>query len=255
MLFTSKGRVYWLKCHEIPASERYSKGKALINLVSLKDETIQSIIAVRKFEDYLMIVTKLGIIKKMPLSIVSKPRSSGVRVINLPLDNSDSVVDVKIIKEKQEIILVTKDGQACRFNSDEVRAMGRASYGVTGIKLEKDDLVVSLEVLDNPKNTILTITEKGYGKRSEIEEYRLTGRACKGVINLKVTDKTGNVITTVPVDNKDSVIVTTAKGMVIRISVKQLRVMGRATQGVRIVKLQAGDKVTDLVKVPEQEEG
>ena len=132
--------------------------------------------------------------------------------------------------------------------------MSRASYGVTGIKLEKTDLVVSLEVLDNPKNTILTITENGYGKRSAIEDYRLTGRACKGVINLKVSEKTGGVITTVSVDDNDSVIVTTAKGMVIRTSMKDLRIMGRATQGVHIVRLQSGDKVVDLVKVPEHEE-
>jgi DNA gyrase subunit A len=254
MMFTSKGRLYWLKAHEIPAAERYSKGKALINMVALKDETIQSIIAVKKFEDGIMIVTRLGQVKKMPLSLVSKPRSSGVRVINLPGDNSDSVVDVKIIKDKQEVLLVSKGGQAIRFNSEEVRPMGRASYGVTGIKLDKDDLVVSLEVLDDPKSTILTITESGYGKRSEIEEYRLTGRAGKGVINLNVSDKTGGVITTVSVDDKDSAIVTTAKGMVIRTPVKDLRVMGRATQGVHLVKLQAGDKVTDLVKVPEKEE-
>ena len=254
MLFTSKGRVYWLKAHEIPSAERYSKGKALINLVPLKDELIQSIIAVKKFEDYLIIVTKLGQVKKMSLSLVSKPRASGVRIMNLPLDNSDSLVDVKIIKEKQEVLLVTKEGQACRFNSEEVRAMGRASYGVTGIKLEKTDAVVSMEVLDNLKNTILTITEKGYGKRSQIEDYRLTGRACKGVINLKTSEKTGGVITTVSVDDKDSVIVTTAKGMVIRTSMKDLRIMGRNTQGVHIVRLQSGDKVVDLVKVPEREE-
>jgi len=254
MLFTSKGRLYWLKAHEIPSAERYSKGKALINMISLKDENIQSIIAVRKFEDFLMIVTKLGIIKKMPLSIVSKPRASGVRVSTLPADNSDSVVDVKVIKEKQEILMVTREGQAIRFNSEEVRAMGRASYGVTGIKLEKTDAVVSMEVLDNPKSTILTITENGYGKRSQIEDYRLTGRACKGVINLKTSEKTGGVITTVSVDDNDSVIVTTAKGMVIRTSMKDLRIMGRATQGVHIVRLQSGDKVVDLVKVPEREE-
>jgi len=254
MLFTSRGRVYWIKAHEIPSAERYSKGKALINLVKLRDENIQSIIAVKKFEDYLMMVTKNGQIKKMSLSLISKPRSTGVRIMNLPVDNSDFVEDVKIIKEKQEILLVSKKGQAIRFNSDEVRTMGRASYGVTGIKLGKTDEVCSLEVLDNPKNTILTITENGYGKRSAIEDYRLTGRACKGVINLKVSGKTGNVVTTCSVDDNDSVIVTTAKGMVIRTSMKDLRIMGRVTQGVHIVKLQASDKVTDLVKVPDKEE-
>ncbi len=249
LLFTNKGRVYWLKAYLVPGAEKYSKGKALINLVSLKDETIQSIMAVKEFKDFLMIVTKKGQVKKMNLSLLSKPRASGVRVVNLPQDNSDIVIDVKLIKEKQEVLLVTKDGQAIRFNSDEVRSMGRASYGVTGIKLDSKDEVVSLEVLDDPKSTILTITEKGYGKRSAIEDYRLTGRACKGVINLRVSDKTGTVITTVSVNDKDSGIITTSKGMVIRISCKDLRVMGRATQGVRIIKLRADDKVTDLAKV------
>jgi len=254
MLFTSKGRVYWLKAYQIPAVEKYAKGKALINLVSMKDETIQSIMAVKEFKDYLMLVTRKGQVKKMALSLLSKPRASGVRVVNLPMDNSDSVIDVKLIAEKQEVLLVTKEGQAIRFNSDEVRAMGRASYGVTGIKLEKNDEVVSLEVLDNPKNTILTITQKGYGKRSLIEDYRLTGRAGKGVINLKVSDKTGKIVTTVSVGDADSAVVTTAKGMVIRTSCDELRVMGRATQGVRIIKLRPDDSVTDLVKVIELEE-
>lgn len=254
MLFTSKGRVYWLKAYEIPAAERYSKGKALINMVALKDETIQSIMAVKEFKDFLMIATKKGQLKKMSLALLSKPRASGVRVINLPLDNSDSVIDVKPIKEKQEVLLVTKKGQAIRFNSDEVRTMGRASYGVTGIKLEKGDEVVSLEVLDDPKSTILTITEKGYGKRSAIGDYRLTGRACKGVINLKVSDKTKGVITTISVNDDDSVIATTAKGMVIRIPCKDIRVMGRATQGVRIIKLRPDDFVTDIVKVAKLKE-
>jgi len=254
LLFTNKGRVYWLKAYMIPEAEKYSKGKALINLLDLKDEVIQSVMAVKEFKDFLMIATKKGQVKKMNLSLLSKPRASGVRVINLPMDGTDNVVDVKSIKEKQEIVLVSKEGQAVRFNSDEVRAMGRASYGVTGIKLEKDDEVVSLEVIDNPKSTILTITEKGYGKRSAIEDYRLTGRACKGVINLKITEKTGKVITTISVDDKDSAVITTAKGMVIRISCKDIRVMGRATQGVRIIKLRPDDKVTDLVKITEMKE-
>jgi len=253
LLFTSKGKVYWLKAHEIPDAERYSKGKALVNMVQLRDETIQNVLAVKEFSDYLMFVTKKGIVKKLKLEDLSNPRASGVRAINLPADNSDSLVNVEPIKEKQEVLLVTKKGQAIRFNSDEVRVMGRASYGVTGIKLNAGDEVVSLEVLKDSKETILTITEKGFGKRSEIEDYRITGRACKGVINLKITDRNGQIITSQSVTDKDSVIITTAKGMVIRLNVKQLRVMGRATQGVRIVKLQQGDKVTDLTKVPNHE--
>lgn len=249
MFFTNQGRVYWLKTYNIPAAERYSKGRSIINLLNLKDEKIASVMKAKDFNDFLIIVTKTGHIKKMRLNLFSKPRLSGVRAINIP--SGDEVIDVKTIKEKQEIILVTKKGQAIRFNSNEVRTMGRASYGVTGIKLSKTDEVVSVEVLPLGKSdsTILTITEKGYGKRSKIEDYRLIRRAGKGVINLKVSSKTGNVVKTVSADNQDSIIVTTAKGMVIRTSTKDLRVMGRATQGVRIVKLRDDDKVSDLVKV------
>ncbi|MBU0957784.1 MAG: hypothetical protein KKF56_03150 [Nanoarchaeota archaeon] len=254
LLFTSKGKVYWLKAHEIPAAEKYSKGKALINLLNLKDEEVQSVISIRKFEDHLMFATKKGIVKKLPLAQLSKPRASGVKAINLPMDNSDELIDVKIIKDNDETLLVTKKGQAIHFKSPAVRPMGRASYGVTGIKLGAGDEVISLEIL-NPesKNTVLTITEKGYGKRSEKDSYRLTGRAGKGVINLKVSSKTGPVVTTVSVAEKDDIIVSTSKGIVIRTQVRQLRIMGRATQGVRIVKLQEGDKVSDLARVQESE--
>jgi len=254
LFFTDKGKVYWLKAYQVPETERYAKGKALINILNIKDERIQSVLPVKEFKDFIIMTTERGIIKKMPLSLLSNPRASGVRVISLPPEG-DVVVEVNPVKEKQEVLLVTKKGQAIRFNSNEVRPMGRASYGVTGIKLEKDDKVVSVEVLplEKDKTTILSITEKGYGKRSEIEDYRLTGRAGKGVINLKVNEKVGDVISAISVKDKDSTIATTAKGMVIRSPVEQIRVMGRATQGVRIVKLHPEDKVVDLVKVEEAE--
>lgn len=257
LFFTSKGRVYWLKAHDVPAAERYSKGKAIINLLNLKDEKLSSVMAVKEFEGELLLVTANGIIKKMPLKMFSKPRSSGVRVMNFPVDSNDELIDVKLIKEKEQILLITKKGQAIRFASSEVRSMGRAAYGVTGVKLGANDRVMSLEVLPSPENnkdvSILTITERGYGKRSLVEDYRLTGRAGKGVINLKVShDKTGNVVTSVSINNKDKIIVTSEKGMVIKTNVKEIRVMSRATQGVRIVKLQEGDKVSDLVKLVEE---
>ncbi len=247
MFFTTRGRVLWLKTYDLPEAERYSKGKALINLLSLKDETVTNIISVKKFDDDLFMVTKKGIVKKISLSQFSKPRASGVRAINLPMDNSDSVVDVQLVKKGQEVLLSTKDGQAIRFNSDAIREMGRSSYGVTGIRMDKGDEVVSLEILTG--QTILTITENGYGKRTAVEDYRKTGRAGKGVINLKVSEKTGKVITTVAVEDKDNIIITTGKGMVIKTSLDNIRVMGRAAQGVRIIKLHEGDHVTDLVKV------
>jgi DNA gyrase subunit A len=152
-------------------------------------------------------------------------------------------------------MLTTKEGQAIRFNSDEVREMGRASYGVTGIKLSKNDEVVSLVVVGDPKKeTVLTVTKDGYGKRSLVDDYRVTGRACKGVINLKVTGKNGEVIRTISVVDGDYIIVTTVKGIMIKTPVKDIRVMGRATQGVRVIRLAEGDKVSDVARLSKEDE-
>tara|TARA_Y100000310_G_scaffold345496_1_gene465646 strand:- start:2711 stop:5239 length:2529 start_codon:yes stop_codon:yes gene_type:complete len=253
LFFADNGKVYWLKAYEIPEIAKYGKGKALINLLQLKDANVSSVIAVKKFEDYLLMATKNGVVKKIELKAFSSPRKGGIKAINLEGKN-DLLIGVEPIKEKQELLLVTKKGQATRFNSDDVRAIGRAGYGVTGIKLKKGDEVVSLKVLPEKskqsKFSILTITEKGYGKRSKIDDYRITRRAGKGVINIKISEKNGNVITSQSVTDRDSIIVTTAKGIVIRSPTKGIRVMSRATQGVRIIKLQQGDKVTDLTRVP-----
>ena len=249
MFFTTRGRVLWLKAYDIPEAERYSKGKAIINMLSLKDEKITNVISVKNFDDFLFMATKRGIVKKISLSNFSKPRASGVRAINLPSDNSDILIDIQIIKKGEEVLLATKKGRAIKFNGDDLRVIGRASYGVTGIKMSHDDEVVSLEILKTRE--ILTITKKGYGKRTAVQDYRKTARAGKGVINLKISDKTGDIVTTASVNPDDSIIITTAKGMVIRTTLKNIRVMGRAAQGVRIVKLQQGDSVTDLVKVHE----
>ena len=249
MFFTNKGKVLWLKAYDIPEAERYSKGKALINLLNLKDEIVTSVISVKSFDDFLFMATKMGMVKKISLSNFSKPRASGVRAIHFP-DGGDSLIDVQILKKGEEAFLATKKGQAIRFNSDEVRDMGRNSYGITGIKLDKGDEVVSLEVLKS--EAILSITRNGYGKRTAVADYRKTARAGKGVINLKVSEKTGDIVTTASVNANDSIIITTAKGMVIRTSLKNIRVMGRATQGVRIVKIASGDSVTDLIRVQEE---
>ncbi|MDO8623446.1 MAG: DNA topoisomerase (ATP-hydrolyzing) subunit A [archaeon] len=251
MFFTNRGRIYWLKAYDVPAGERYGKGKAVINMLPLKEETITNVISVKTFEDALFMATKKGQVKKISLKYFSKPRASGVRAINLPPDNSDFLIGLEVVKKGQEVLLATKKGQAIRFNSDDVREMGRASYGVTGIKLDDKDEVVSMEILGT--KTILTITKNGYGKRTDVEDYRKTARAGKGVINLKVSDKTGDVVTTVSVSDKDNIIITTGKGMMIRTGLENIRVMGRAAQGVRIVKLHEGDFVTDLSRVEEEE--
>lgn len=255
LFFTSRGRVFWLKANDVPEGTRQSKGRSLANLFSLRDEEIVNVRNVKNFgEGYLMFATKNGIVKKLPLKDLAKPRATGVRVMNLPLDNSDSIINVRQIEENQEVLMIMKKGNAVRFNSKEVRSMGRASYGVKGVELAKGDEVVALEPVPiKDKTTILTISQKGYGKRSELEDYRKTARGSKGVINLKLSDKTGPVLGSISVNNKDSAIVTTTKGMIIRVGMKDLRVMGRATQGVRIVKLKDGDKVANIVKVPREE--
>jgi DNA gyrase subunit A len=256
LFFTNRGRVYWLKANEVPASERQSKGKALINVLNLRDEAMAQVMNIKDFnKGYLVFATKLGMVKKLPVSLVAKPRSTGVRVINLPADGSDAIIGVAHVEDAQEVMLTTKKGQAVRFSGDELRPMGRASYGVKGAELSKTDEVVALEALPKDgKTTILTITSKGYGKRSDLSEYRKTARGAKGVIGLDVSDKTGEVISSLSVDGKDSIIATTVKGMTLRTSMKDLRVMGRATQGVHVVRLKEGDKVADVVLVPRAED-
>ena len=252
LFFTSRGRIFWLKANDVPASERQSKGKALVNVIDMHDENITNVMAIKDFaQGYLMFATKRGMVKKLPLKDVSKPRNAGVRIMNLPIDNSDSIINVRRVSDAQEVLLITKKGQAIRFNTNEVRPMGRSSYGVKGIELDKNDEVVSIESLPiDGRTTILTVSLKGFGKRTALEEYRKTARAGKGVINLATSDKTGDIIGSLSVNDKDSVIITTVKGMVLRISMKDLRVMGRATQGVHVVRLKETDKVADIVKVP-----
>jgi len=252
LFFTDKGKVHWLKAYEVPASAKSTKGQAIVNLLELKDERVTSVIAVKEFNDYLMMATEKGVVKKIELSQFAHPRKGGIKAIKV-VETGDSLINVKRLKEGQEILLVTAKGQAIRFKSGDVRAMGRASYGVTGIKLGKGDRVVSLEVLSPEKArgfSVLTISRNGYGKRTEIDDYRLTGRAGKGVINMKVTGKTGDIVKSESVVGSDNIIVTTKKGIVIRTTVKNIRIMGRATQGVRVIKLKDGDRVSDLVRVP-----
>ena len=257
LFFTSRGRLYWLKSNEVPASERQSKGKALVNVLDLRDETVANVLSVSDFDKgYLMFVTKLGIVKKIAVSDVSKPRATGVRVMNMPVDGSDVLISVMRVSDKQEVLLTTSEGKAIRFNADEVRQMGRASYGVKGIELNSKDEVVSLVPvpMKNPEKTsILTVTNKGYGKRSALEDYRLTGRGGKGVINIKSEDKNGEVVRSLPVTEDSSIIATTKQGMVVRISMDEMREMGRATQGVRVVKLKDNDKIADVVLVSDEE--
>lgn len=253
LLFTKSGRLYWLKAYETPEVARYGKGKPIVNLLNIQDE-ITAVMPVKEFKGSLVMVTQKGVIKRVNMEMFSNPRKGGVNAINL---KGDKLIGVKLIEGNEELILATKEGNAIRFKASEVREMGRNAYGVTGVKLEKDDIVIGVEVI-NPQKikdlTILTVTENGFGKRTSVEDYRLTGRACKGVININTSERNGKVVGINMVDNKDSIIVTTAKGIVIRVNMKDIREMGRNTQGVKIIKT-TGDKVTSVTKVQKDESG
>lgn len=251
LFITERGKLFKLKAYNIPSATRYSKGKALINLLQITDK-IKAIIPIIELKGSLFIATRKGISKRTNLEDFIRIKQSGVRAIKLPMD--DSVVEAKIVTNESEVFLATKNGIAARFKASDVREMGKAAYGVTAIKLDKEDEVIGLEVLNKQEQeskeiTIITITARGYGKRSPVLDYRKTSRACKGIININCSDRNGKVRAIKLVTTKDSIIVTTAKGMVIRIPCKDIRIMGRNTQGVRIIKLRQDDKVTDVVKI------
>ncbi len=257
LFFTNKGKAYSLQAYQVPEATRYAKGKALVNMLGLQNEDVATTLAIKSFEGSLALCTKKGMIKMMDVANFEKIRSSGIIAINLPEDGSDELIDAKFLKEKEEIFLGTKEGTAIRFLSSDLRSVGRAAYGVIGIRLDKDDRVVGAEILPAVKEeldkvSMLTITEKGFGKRTEVDRYRKTARAGKGVTNLKVTDKTGPVANIIKVTDEDSIIVTTQKGMVIRTNVKNIRSAGRSTQGVRIIKLQENDKVIGMARIREE---
>ncbi|MBI4362218.1 MAG: DNA gyrase subunit A, partial [Euryarchaeota archaeon] len=255
LFFSNLGKAYWLKTYEVPQAGRHAKGKAIINLIKVSPgERITASIPVHEFDDkrYLFFATRQGTVKKTRLDAFSNPRSSGIRAMGLR--GGDELEDVKLTDGKHEVILATRLGQAVRFHEEEVRDMGRGAAGVRGIRVSRGDRVISLEVVE-PKNVLLAITEKGYGKRTEVAEYRKTARGGKGVINVKVTDKTGPVVSILNVTDEDEIILMSSRGQTIRTVVKQISLQGRATQGVRVMNLEGGDRVVAAEKVIEEGNG
>lgn len=250
LFFTNLGKVYWLKVYEIPEASRQSKGKAIINLISLssREEKITSAIPIQEFSPdiYLVMITQKGILKKTPLAEYSNPRRKGIIAINL--EKEDSLIDVKLTDGNSQIIIGSKKGMAIKFKDQEIRPIGRIGRGVRGIKLNKDDLVIGMEIV-SPDDILLTVTTNGYGKRTKIKEYRLVSRACKGVINIKTTLKNGEVVGIKRVDKEDEVMLITAQGKVIREEVKNIRTIGRSTQGVRLIKLEKDDRLVSLARI------
>ncbi len=254
LVFTSLGRVYWIKVHEIPQAGRASKGKAIINLLPLGDgEKISAFLPVREFKDdaYVVFATRNGLVKKTALMAYSNPRLGGI--IAISLEDSDEVIGVRLTHAEQEILLSTRRGQAIRFSERDVRPMGRSARGVKGISLEADDEVVSLAVL-NPDESLLTVSSLGYGKRSSMDAYRLQSRAGKGVITIRTTDKTGEVVGVREVTDEDHLMLITDSGRVIRLRMRELRTIGRNTQGVRLFDVDPQERVVSLALLAEDEE-
>ena len=256
MFFTDKGKCYWLKVHEIPEGGRATKGRSILNLIEKdKEENITAFVTVKEFSDdkFIVMATEKGTVKKTVLSAYSNIRRGGINAINLTA--GDRLMEAKLSEGKNDIIIGTRNGMAIRFNEKDVREMGRTATGVRGIKLGKGDVVIGMIVVRNA-TTLMVVTEKGFGKRSEIEDYRLTKRGGKGVITVKTSEKNGKLIAMKEVNDSDELVIITTGGMVIRQAVKELRTMGRNTQGVRLIRLNEGDDIADIARVvPEEENG
>jgi DNA gyrase subunit A len=243
LIFTSKGICHWLKVYHIPELSRQSKGRNIVNLIQIgADEKITSILAVREFDDkrQLMMATAKGNVKKTVLSAYGNPRSSGL--IAIKLEEGDSLIGAAITSGQDEVILGTADGMAIRFHEEQVRSMGRASIGVVGIKLREGDEVVSMVIVE-PGASLLTVCEKGYGKRTDLDDYRPQHRGGLGLINIKTTDRNGRVVAIKAVHDHDELMLITAKGMIIRTGLDQVREIGRNTAGVRMIRLDDDDKL------------
>jgi len=255
MFFSNRGQVYWLKVHEIPQAGRAARGKPVVNCIAMKpDEQIAALVPVREFSDEqsLIFATRQGTVKKTVLSAYGNVRATGICGINIEKD--DELIDVQVCDQNSDIILATKDGMSIRFHHSDVRDMGRATTGVKGIELEKGDEVIGMVVVRRDAS-LLVVSEKGYGKRSELSDYRVQKRGGKGIITLKKTDKTGSIVALMEVIPDDELMMITRHGVIIRLPVDGIRVIGRNTQGVKVMNLDSGDTVVDVARVVKEDEG
>ncbi len=264
LLFTEQGQCYWIKAYEIPEGNKQSKGRAIQNLISIApDDKVKAFINIKDLEDeeyiqnnYIILCTKEGIIKKTAVEAYSRPRANGINAITIR--EGDVLLEAALTNGKNEIMLATKLGKVCRFNEEKVRPMGRNASGVIGIDLadeegEKNE-VVGMICIEDMQANVLVVSEKGYGKRSDIEEYRVTNRGGKGVKTINITDKTGNLVAIKSVTNANDLMIITKGGITIRLNVADLRVMGRATQGVRLINIQDNDSIAAVTRVDHEEE-
>ncbi|HXG50425.1 MAG TPA: DNA gyrase subunit A [candidate division Zixibacteria bacterium] len=254
LFFTTTGKVYGIKVHELPQASRAARGKPIVNLLNLEPgERVSAFLSIREFQEgrYVVFATKNGLIKKTELMAYANLRASGLRAI--ALEPGDEVIGVRLTDGRQEIILSTAAGQSIRFKEEQVRATGRGTYGVVGMRLDEGDSVVSMEILSLGSD-ILTVAENGLGKRTAMDEYRLQARGGKGIITMKTTEKTGRVVGVQQVTEEDQLMLVTNKGKIIRLRVGDIRVIGRNTQGVRLIDLEEGERVVSLARLAEREE-
>ena len=254
LFFTNLGKIHWLKVHEIPDVGPGGKGKAIANLVSMAgDEKIAALQTVKEFEEgkFIAMGTLRGVVKKTELAAFSNPRAGGI--IAMGIEEGDAVMAVQLSDGSCEIFIGTRDGKAIRFPEEEVRPMGRTAYGVRGIQLREGDQVVAMQVA-RPGGRLLTVTERGYAKQTELAEYRVTGRGGLGVKNVEITDKNGPVVNIAQVHDEDELLVITEQGKILRTPGNDIRTAGRATQGVRLMDLEDGDRVVSIALVPKTEE-
>jgi DNA gyrase subunit A len=254
LVFTTSGRLYWLKVHEIPDVSSTGRGKPVVNLIQIgADEKVAAMLSVRDFPEgqYVVMATRQGVIKKTPLSAFANPRASGI--IALGLEDGDTVLGVGRSDGGAEIFVATASGKSIRFQEADVRPMGRTARGVIAIRLGPGDEVVEMDVLSG-KPDILSVTENGYGKRTAIGEYRLQGRGGSGIINIRATARNGRVVAATEVQDEDQILMMTANGKIIRMDVSGISRIGRATQGVRLIQVDDGDRVVAAIPTAEREE-
>ncbi|MCE3226632.1 MAG: gyrA 2 [Bacteroidetes bacterium] len=264
LLFTEKGQCYWIRAYEVPEGNKQSKGRAIQNLISIApDDKVKAFINVTSLDkeeyinnNFIILCTRDGIIKKTSLEAYSRPRANGINAITIR--EGDVLLEAALTNGTSEIMLATKLGKVCRFNEEKVRPMGRNASGVIGIDLNDEEggknEVIGMICIDNPQTNVLVVSEKGYGKRSDIEEYRVTNRGGKGVKTINITDKTGNLVGIKSVTDADDLMIITKNGITIRLNVSSLRVMGRATQGVRLINISESDEIAAVTKVDHEEE-
>jgi DNA gyrase subunit A len=255
LVFTTEGRVYWLKVHEIPQAGRLSKGKAIVNLLRLKpNEKISALLPVRNFSElrYVVMATQVGVIKKSNLSAYSHPRVDGI--IAIKMDSGDQLIAAELTDGKKDIVLGTREGQVIRFSEEEVRPIGRVGRGVQGIRLREGNVVVGMEVLE-PGATLLTVTENGYGKRTLTQEYRKQSRGGIGVITIKTDERNGKVVGMKQVRDEDELMLVSNRGKIIRIKAGGISIIGRNTKGVRLIGLESGEKVVSVARLEEKDSG